>query len=143
MDAILTGSSDFQLLRSGLIGLFKKADMSLHKWCSNAPEILTSISKEEQSWDFHCQSSDKTIETKLWVLKLEWDEPLSNPIAKEWNDFVSTLPVIQNIHIPRLVLGNGRIILHGIADASTAAYGAILYVQSILEEGGCIFKTLV
>ncbi|GFR31908.1 uncharacterized protein TNCT_440791 [Trichonephila clavata] len=30
--------------------------MSLHKWCSNAPEILTSITKEEQSWDFHCQS---------------------------------------------------------------------------------------
>ncbi|GFR12348.1 hypothetical protein TNCT_357791 [Trichonephila clavata] len=26
--------------------------MSLQKWCSNAPEILTSISKEEQSWDF-------------------------------------------------------------------------------------------
>ncbi|GFV84845.1 integrase catalytic domain-containing protein [Trichonephila clavipes] len=112
--------------------------MSLHKWCSNTPEILNSIPKEEQSWDFHCQSSDqKTIKTlgiiwspqfdyfsfktvvncresytkrevlsiiarlfdplgflgpiltkaklilqKLWVLKLEWDETLSNPIAK-------------------------------------------------------------
>ncbi|GFU66731.1 integrase catalytic domain-containing protein [Trichonephila clavipes] len=112
--------------------------MSLHKWCSNTPEILNSIPKGEQSWDFHCQSSDqKAIKTlgiiwspqfdyfsfktvvncresytkrevlsiiarlfdplgflgpiltkaklilqKLWVLKLEWDEPLSNPIAK-------------------------------------------------------------
>ncbi|GFQ80403.1 DUF1758 domain-containing protein [Trichonephila clavata] len=66
MDDILTGSSDFQefqLLQSELIGLFKKAGMSLHKWCSNAPEILTSIPKEEQSWDFHCQSSDKIIKT--------------------------------------------------------------------------------
>ncbi|GFV05356.1 uncharacterized protein TNCV_225671 [Trichonephila clavipes] len=71
---------------------------------------------------------------KLWVLKLEWDEPLSNPIAKEWNDFVSTLPVIQNIHVPRLVIGKGRIIIHGFADASTAAYGAVLYAQSISEE---------
>ncbi|GFR04187.1 DUF5641 domain-containing protein [Trichonephila clavata] len=159
--------------------------MSLHKWCSNTPEILTSIPKEQQSWDFHCQSSDKTIKTlgviwnpqfdyfsfktvvncqdsytkrevlsiiarlfdplgfigpiltkaklllqKLWVLKLEWDEPLSNPIAKEWNDFVSTLPVIQNIHIPRLVLKTGRIILHGFADASTAAYGAVLFIKN-------------
>ncbi|GFU40131.1 DUF5641 domain-containing protein [Trichonephila clavipes] len=164
--------------------------MSLHKWCSNTPEILNSIPKEEQSWDFHCQSSDqKTIKTlgiiwspqfdyfsfktvvncresytkrevlsiitrlfyplgilgpiltkaklilhKLWVLKLEWDEPLSNPIAKEWNDFVSILPVIQNIHVPRLVIGKGRIIIHGFADASTAAYGAVLYAQSISEE---------
>ncbi|GFX84848.1 uncharacterized protein TNCV_4996801 [Trichonephila clavipes] len=164
--------------------------MSLHKWCSNTPEILNSIPKEEQSWDFHCQSSDqKTIKTlgiiwspqfdyfsfktvvncresykkrevlsiiarlfdplgflgpiltkaklilqKLWVLKLEWNEPLSNPIAKEWNDFVSTLPVIQNIHVPRLVIGKGRIIIHGFAEASTAAYGAVLYAQSISEE---------
>ncbi|GFS73202.1 uncharacterized protein TNCV_4571271 [Trichonephila clavipes] len=74
------------------------------------------------------------IEKKLWVHKLEWDEPLSNPIAKEWNDFVSTLPVTQNIHVPRLVKGKGRIIIHGFADASTAAYGAVLYAQSISEE---------
>ncbi|GFV98847.1 uncharacterized protein TNCV_2913641 [Trichonephila clavipes] len=152
-------------------------------------EILNSIPKEEQSWDFYCQSSDQTIKTlgliwspqfdyfsfknvvnyresytkrevlsiiarlfdplgflgpiltkaklllqKLWVLKLEWDEPPSNPIDKEWNDFVSTLPVIQNIHVPRLVIGKGRIIIHGFSDASTAAYGAVLYAQSISEE---------
>ncbi|GFT88514.1 uncharacterized protein TNCV_262961 [Trichonephila clavipes] len=155
MDDILTGSSDFQefqKLQLELISLFKKAGMSLHKWCSNTPEILNSIPKEEQSWDFHCQSSDqKTIKilgiiwspqfdyfsfktVKLWVLKFEWDEPLSNPIAKKWNDFVSTLPVIQNIHVPRLVIGKGRIIIHGFADASTAAYGAVLYAQSISEK---------
>ncbi|GFR06676.1 uncharacterized protein TNCT_608831 [Trichonephila clavata] len=71
---------------------------------------------------------------KLWVLKLEWDELLSNPIAKDWNDFVSTLPVIQNIHIPRLVIGNGRIILYGFADASSVAYDTVLYVHLISEE---------
>ncbi|GFS50167.1 uncharacterized protein TNIN_235381 [Trichonephila inaurata madagascariensis] len=54
--------------------------------------------------------------------------------AKEWNDFMSTLPVIQNIHVPRLVIGKGRIIIHGFADASTAAYAAVLYAQSISEE---------
>ncbi|GFV21574.1 integrase catalytic domain-containing protein [Trichonephila clavipes] len=184
MDDILAGCSDFQefqKLQIELISLFKKAGMSLHEWCSNTPEILNSIPKEEQSWDFHCQSSDQTIKTlgiiwspqfdyfsfktvvncresytkrevlsiiarlfdplgflgpiltkiklllqKLWVLKLEWDEPLSNPIANEWNDFVSTLPDIQNIHAPRLIIGKGRIIIRGFADASTAAYGALL-----------------
>ncbi|GFR12346.1 uncharacterized protein TNCT_357781 [Trichonephila clavata] len=35
---------------------------------------------------------------------------------------------------PRLVLRNGRIFLHRFADASTAAYDAVLYVQSISEE---------
>ncbi|GFU85756.1 uncharacterized protein TNCV_1765671, partial [Trichonephila clavipes] len=71
---------------------------------------------------------------KLWVLKLEWDEPLSNPITKEWNDFVSTLPVIQNIHVPRLVIGKGRIIIYGFADASTVANSAVLNAQSISKE---------
>ncbi|GFT22599.1 integrase catalytic domain-containing protein [Trichonephila clavipes] len=161
MDDVLTGSSDFQefqKLQLELISLFKKAGMSLHKWCSNTPEILNSIPKEEQFWDFHCQSSDqKTIKTLgiIWSTQFdyfsfktivncrenfgfsnyrEWDEPLSNPIAKEWNDFVSTLPVIQNIHVPRLVIGKGRIIIHEFADASTAAYDAVLYAQSISEE---------
>ncbi|GFS77881.1 integrase catalytic domain-containing protein [Trichonephila clavipes] len=64
----------------------------------------------------------------------KWDEPLSNTIAKEWNDFVSTLPVIQNIHVPRLVIGKDRIIIHGFVDASTAACGAVLYAQSISED---------
>ncbi|GFW43365.1 uncharacterized protein TNCV_2924131 [Trichonephila clavipes] len=161
---ILTGSSDFQefqKLQLELISLFKKAGMSLHKWCSNIPEILNSIPKEEKSWDFHCQSSDqKTIKTLgiIWSpqfdyfsfktvvncrqinntetlgFKLEWDEPLSNQIVKEWNDFVSTLPVIQNFHVPRLVIGKGRIIIHGLADPSTVAYGAVLYAQSISEK---------
>ncbi|GFV13753.1 integrase catalytic domain-containing protein [Trichonephila clavipes] len=74
------------------------------------------------------------ILTKLWILKLEWDEPLYNPIAKEWNDFVSTLPVIQNIYVPLLVIRKGRIIIQGFAYALTAAYGAALYAQSISEE---------
>ncbi|GFY42465.1 uncharacterized protein TNIN_15921 [Trichonephila inaurata madagascariensis] len=33
---------------------------------------------------------------------------------------------VQNIHVPRLVIGKGRIIIHGFADASTAAYGATI-----------------
>ncbi|GFX93588.1 uncharacterized protein TNCV_1587651 [Trichonephila clavipes] len=79
-------------------------------------------------------TKDKLILQKLWVLKSKWGEPLSNPIANEWNNFVSTLPVITNIHVSRLVIGKGRIIIHGFADASTAAYGAVLYAQSISEE---------
>ncbi|GFW86903.1 uncharacterized protein TNCV_2810581 [Trichonephila clavipes] len=43
------------------------------------------------------------------------------------------MPVIQNIHVPRLVTGKGRIIIHRFVDASTTAYGAVLYVQSISE----------
>ncbi|GFX64867.1 DUF5641 domain-containing protein [Trichonephila clavipes] len=68
MDDILTGSSDFQefqKLQLELISLFKKAGMSLHKWCSNTPEILNSIPKVEQSWNFHCQSSDQKPSDQL------------------------------------------------------------------------------
>ncbi|GFS71379.1 integrase catalytic domain-containing protein [Trichonephila clavipes] len=141
MDDILTGSSDFQefqKLQLELISLFKKVGMSLHKWCSNTPEILNSIPEEEKSWDFHCQSSDqKTIKTLGIIWSPQFDYFSFKTVVncpKEWNDFVSTLPVIQNIHVPRLVIGKGRIIIHGFADASTAAYGAVLYAQSISEK---------
>ncbi|GFU75626.1 integrase catalytic domain-containing protein [Trichonephila clavipes] len=88
--------------------------MSLHKWCSNTPEILNSIPKEEQSWDFHCQSSDqKTIKT----LGILWGPQF---------DYFSFKTVVN--------CRKGRIIIHGFADASTAAYGAVLYAQSISEE---------
>ncbi|GFW14028.1 integrase catalytic domain-containing protein [Trichonephila clavipes] len=93
---------------------------------------------ETQYQNTHCRTEEGRYVVQLPLKKdpycLEWDEPLSNPIAKEWNDFVSTLPVIQNIHVPRLVIGKGRTIIHGFADASTAAYGAVLYAQSISEE---------
>ncbi|GFV13991.1 uncharacterized protein TNCV_524681 [Trichonephila clavipes] len=117
MDDILTGSLDFQefqKLQLELISLFKKAGMSLHKWCSNTPEILNSIPKEEQSWDFHCQSSDqKTIKT----LGIIWSPQFG---------YFSFKTVVN--------CRKGRIIIHGFADASTAAYGAVLYAQSISEE---------
>ncbi|GFU72591.1 hypothetical protein TNCV_3019491 [Trichonephila clavipes] len=80
---------------------------------------------------------------KLWVLKLECDEPFSNPIAKEWNDFVSTLPVIQNIHVLRLCnRKEAELLSMDLPTPLTAAYvGAFLYAQSISEED--VSKTLV
>ncbi|GFV83474.1 uncharacterized protein TNCV_982371 [Trichonephila clavipes] len=97
-------------------------------------DILTGSSDFQEFQKLQLELISLFKKRKLWVLKLEWDEPLSNPITKEWNNFVSTLPVIQNIHVPRLIIGKGRIIIHGFADASTAAYGAVLYAQSISEE---------
>ncbi|GFW39159.1 integrase catalytic domain-containing protein [Trichonephila clavipes] len=200
MDDILTGSSDFQefqKLQLELISLFKKAGMSLHKWCSNTPEILNSIPKE-QSWDFHCQSSDqKTIKTlgiiwspqfdyfsfktvvncresytkrevlsniarlfdplgflgpiltkaklilqKLWVLKLEWDKPLSNPIAKEWNDFVSTLPVIKIYPCPSTRNRKRQNYYPWICRRLNSSMWCCT-ICSIDLRGGCIYKTLV
>ncbi|GFX10475.1 hypothetical protein TNCV_2582981 [Trichonephila clavipes] len=44
--------------------------------------------------------------------------------------YVVQLPVKKDPYC----LGKGRIIIHGFADASTAAYCAVLYAQSISEE---------
>ncbi|GFU16846.1 integrase catalytic domain-containing protein [Trichonephila clavipes] len=41
---------------------------------------------------------------------------------------------IRDIYMDDILTGKGRIIIHGFADASTAAYGAVLYAQSISEE---------
>ncbi|XP_071039933.1 uncharacterized protein [Parasteatoda tepidariorum] len=55
LNDILSGSSDFQefqLLQEQLVDLFKKAGMSLHKWCTNTSKIPNSIPLEDQAYDF-------------------------------------------------------------------------------------------
>ncbi|XP_071033022.1 uncharacterized protein [Parasteatoda tepidariorum] len=191
MDDILSGGSDFQefqLLQEQLVDLFKKAGMSLHKWCTNTPKFLNSIPLEDQAYDFSCElpntikslgviwnpnldyftfkvdvnihdsyTKRKVLSTitrlfdplgflgpiltkaklflqKLWILRLEWGEPLPDSMAKDWQCFVSTLPAIENMQIPSHVGEKRGILIHGFSDASAVAHGAVLYMQSISGE---------
>nr|XP_042905904.1 uncharacterized protein LOC122270858 [Parasteatoda tepidariorum] len=72
---------------------------------------------------------------KLWLLKIDWYQMLPDCIEKNWIDFVSTLPELKNLAIPRYVFREESIVIHGFADASLMAYGAAIYVQSIPTDG--------
>ncbi|GFY22223.1 DUF1758 domain-containing protein [Trichonephila clavipes] len=82
---------------------------------------------------------------KLWLEKINWDDSLPNILCIEWNNFVSTLKIIENISINRYLLTDNseRIILLGYCDASVAAYGVVVYLRSYCENYTPTTKLLV
>lgn len=71
---------------------------------------------------------------QLWLLKVNWDEPLPTEFREQWYRLQYNLPSIQSIQIDRLAIAKHKlkeIELHGFSDASEGAYGACLYFRSI------------
>ncbi|XP_058446157.1 uncharacterized protein LOC131427192 [Malaya genurostris] len=78
----------------------------------------------------------KILYQSLWLLDLSWDDPLPAAIDDEWTSIKSSLQLIEEIRIPRwLANHNGKIQLHGFADASEAAYAAVVYARSVGSDG--------
>ncbi|GFS70908.1 integrase catalytic domain-containing protein [Trichonephila clavipes] len=79
----------------------------------------------------------KVFLQQLWQCKLDWDDVLPNSIANEWREFVTTLKCIEEVKINRFIMAdnNVRIVLQGFADASEAAYVAVVYLQCFLHNG--------
>ena len=55
-----------------------------------------------------------------------WDEPLSEPLAKTWNDWITDLQVTHEI-MGVGVVASGE--LHGFSDSSNAAYAGTVYLR--------------
>ncbi|GBM42478.1 hypothetical protein AVEN_79998-1 [Araneus ventricosus] len=71
---------------------------------------------------------------RLWLEKVNWDDPLSEEFASDWSRFVCNLEEIEKIKIDRYILNSQpeRIVFLGFSDASTLtvhAYGAEVYLQ--------------
>lgn len=73
----------------------------------------------------------KVLLQKLWLSKLEWDDPVPSDILRDWNRFVINLSM--SIRIPRHVIGDEpiRIEMHVFTDASQTAYGTCIYIRTI------------
>ena len=79
----------------------------------------------------------KIIIQQAWKEKLGWDDPVSDSIKSNWIKFVENVRSVDSISFPRHVFHPDACVfkLHGYADASEMAYGACVYVQSILSDG--------
>lgn len=79
----------------------------------------------------------KIILQKIWQLKLDWDQPVTQVIKDDWLKFTNSLSYLKKLQIPRWVLCNDykRIELHSFSDASQHAYGACIYIKSIGSAG--------
>lgn len=65
---------------------------------------------------------------QLWLMKIDWDDEL----FKQWKEFYEKLILLNEMRIPRWLqtTATRRIELIGFADASSKAYGAVIYVRS-------------
>lgn len=78
----------------------------------------------------------KIMIQKLWLAKVQWDDPLPPEIAAEWSRFGEMLPQLADVRIPRYMgTEEGLIRLVGFCDASESAYAAVVYVQVSQADG--------
>ena len=77
----------------------------------------------------------KILPQEIWQTKLTWDEPLPDMIKDRWRAILADLRELPNLLIPILYFppsqtGTPIDNLFVFADASTKAYGAIVYLNS-------------
>ncbi|XP_043063790.1 uncharacterized protein LOC122319938 [Drosophila ficusphila] len=81
-------------------------------------------------------TKSKIFLQSLWKSSVDWDDALPEPILSSWGELTSQLSIVQNLKFPRFATRpQATIQLHGFCDASTAAYGACLYLRSEDNEG--------
>jgi len=63
---------------------------------------------------------------------VEWDELLPDNLGTRWRKWVTLLPHLRDIHIPRWAgtRGKGNCQILVFCNASERAYGAALYIRS-------------
>ncbi|XP_063985393.1 uncharacterized protein LOC135166763 [Diachasmimorpha longicaudata] len=74
----------------------------------------------------------KILIQELWLLKLAWDDQLPLDYVRRWKEFREELTQLNQLSIPRwlnLSPTTTNVQIHGFADASTAAMGAVVYLR--------------
>lgn len=91
-----------------------------------------------------CTVIPKLIVQKLWADKIDWDQEVPDNVRHSWETFMSNLPCLYNISIPRHVLcpNPTYIELFSFSDASLLAYGACIYLKSTDSTGACQVRLL-
>jgi len=67
----------------------------------------------------------------LWLQGLDWDTPLRPDDQSYWRSFLQGLPELRRLRVPRWLgwCPSAEMEIHGFADASEAAYAAVIYLK--------------
>jgi len=73
----------------------------------------------------------KHLMQQVWVSKVSWDEPLPRDIDTAWRQFLTELPMLSSISIPRFCQTTPTVscLLCGFCDASERGYAALVYLR--------------
>ena len=111
--------------------------------------LLSAVSSIYYPMGFLCPITlrPKKIIQDLTRKKLSWDEPLPKDELMRWQDWISELPNISSMRIPRCLKPHDandltEYELHHFADASEIAYGVVTYLHTIDENDNAL-STLV
>ncbi|XP_039760428.1 uncharacterized protein LOC120634101 [Pararge aegeria] len=73
----------------------------------------------------------KSLIQKLWILGIGWDQTPPDEVIRAWNTYQTQLLQLSQLRIPRkITCENVRSYeLHGFADSSETAYGAVIFLR--------------
>ncbi|XP_065095155.1 uncharacterized protein LOC135717133 [Ochlerotatus camptorhynchus] len=83
----------------------------------------------------------KMLIQDLWRSGSDWDQPIDDDCCDKWNRWISRLPEVENVKIPRYYFRRfssvdyNSLQLHVLVDASQDAYGAAAYFRALTDEG--------
>jgi hypothetical protein len=79
----------------------------------------------------------KKFMKNLWRIGVGWDEPVTAEIAEQWKAYYYSLAKLSELRIPRWlgISPAGNTQLHVFCDASTSAYGAVIYTRVTNDDG--------
>lgn len=102
--------------------------------------ILSTIAKfyDPLGWVTPVTITAKILMQDLWRSKLDWDDSISDHLLDRWKEIYCRLKLLGHLKIQRW-RGLGSDIrhaeLHGFADASNAAYAAVVYLKVVSSSG--------
>ncbi|XP_044760939.1 uncharacterized protein LOC123318365 [Coccinella septempunctata] len=100
--------------------------------------VLSKIAKlfDPLGWIAPVIINFKIFIQKLWLNKFDWDEELPSDLAKQFIECFNDLGCISEVKIDRWLgykPGALSYEIHGFADASKVAYGAVVYLRVIYD----------
>lgn len=102
-------------------------------------KVLSDIARlyDPMGWVAPVLITAKIFMQKLWKSGLNWDDNLTPDLLNQWIQFREELNNIKRINLPRWLSmkRDNPIELHVFADASQAAYAAVVYLKSTDEMG--------
>ena len=77
---------------------------------------------------------------KIWVEKLEWDDPLPEIFSNEWSLWIENSKNLKVFRIPRVIIPTREVgileqEIHTFCDASAIAFCAVIYLKTTYEDG--------